>query len=64
MSTGSCPWTATAQAPWIAVASGGAGTATLSYSVQPNAAGARQGIVEISAGGGTPVRLTVDQAPK
>jgi hypothetical protein len=62
MSVGGCQWSASAQAPWIVVGSGGTGSAPLTFTVQANSAAARQSTILVGVSGGTPVALTVSQA--
>ena len=47
------PWTATASATWIRIASGAAGSinGTVTYNVAANAGGARSGTIAVSGGG-------------
>ena len=62
MSTGNCQWTAAAEVPWIAVSPGATGSGVLTYTVEPNDAVARQGLVDVSVAGGGKVKLTISQS--
>lgn len=64
VTTAACQWTAAADVPWIAVASGssGMGTGTITYAVQPNPDVIREGTVTARPNGGASVTVTVIQA--